>query len=44
VLATAALHGCGLGLGLIAQKRLTMPAVRYAGAAIALGGLCLWVG
>jgi urease accessory protein len=43
VLATAFLHACGLGLGLLAQKRLTMPALRFAGAAITLGGVCLWV-
>ncbi len=28
ILATALLHACGLGLGLLAQKRLTMPALR----------------
>ncbi|MDB6022836.1 MAG: urease accessory protein, partial [Pedosphaera sp.] len=42
VLATAALHGCGIGLGLLAQKGFTVPAIRFAGAAIAVGGLCLW--
>ena len=43
VLATALLHGCGIGLGLLAQQRLPAPALRFAGAAIALGGLCLWI-
>ena len=38
VLATAVLHGCGLGLGLLAQKKFTAPALRFAGAAIARGG------
>lgn len=43
VLATAGLHACGIGLGLLTQKRLSAPALRYAGAAIALAGVCLWV-
>lgn len=43
VLATAALHGCGIALGLLAQKRLAAPALRYAGAAIAVTGVCLWL-
>ncbi|HWF19070.1 MAG TPA: HupE/UreJ family protein [Verrucomicrobiae bacterium] len=42
VLATAALHLCGIGLGFLAQKQLRAPALRYAGAAIAVAGLCLW--
>jgi urease accessory protein len=41
LLATAGLHACGLGLGLLAQKRIHAPALRYAGAAIALTGICL---
>jgi urease accessory protein len=40
--ATAALHACGIGFGVLAQRQLAMPVLRYAGAAIALGGLCLW--
>lgn len=44
VLATAALHACGIGLGLLAQKRLAVPALRYAGAGIALAGVCMWLG
>jgi urease accessory protein len=43
ILATAALHGCGIGLGLLAQKRFTAPAIRFAGAAIVVGGFCLWL-
>ncbi len=44
VLATAALHGCGVGLGMLAQKQAATPAIRFAGAAIALAGICLWLG
>ena len=44
VLATAALHGCGVGLGMLAQKQTAAPAIRFAGAAIALAGICLWLG
>ncbi len=43
VLATAALHACGIGMGLLAQKRLNAPILRYAGAAIALAGVGLWL-
>jgi urease accessory protein len=43
VLATAALHACGIGLGTLAQKRMTAPILRYAGAAIALAGVGLWL-
>lgn len=43
ILATAALHACGISLGMLAQKRLTIPALRFAGAAIALAGACLFV-
>lgn len=43
VLATAALHACGIGLGLLARKYTSAPALRFAGAAIALAGLCLWL-
>lgn len=43
-LATAALHACGIGLGLLARKHASAPALRFAGAAIALAGLCLWLG
>ena len=44
VLATAMLHACGIGLGLLAQRRLSVPAIRMAGAGIVLGGLCLCLG
>ncbi|EEF58195.1 HupE/UreJ family protein [Pedosphaera parvula] len=43
VVATAALHACGLGFGMMAQKRATTPFVRFAGAAIAVTGVCLWL-
>ncbi|MDB6110093.1 MAG: hydrogenase/urease accessory protein [Pedosphaera sp.] len=43
VLASVGLHACGMGVGLLAQKRFTVPAIRFAGGAIALGGLCLWL-
>ncbi|MDB6124398.1 MAG: hupE [Pedosphaera sp.] len=43
VLATIALHACGLALGLLAQKRFPIPAIRLAGAAIAIAGFCLWL-
>jgi len=41
-LATAALHGCGIGLASVAQS-VRLPVVRWAGAAIAILGICLWV-
>jgi urease accessory protein len=43
ILATALLHACGIGLGLLAQKKLPAPAIRFAGAAIVVAGICLWV-
>ncbi len=43
ILATALLHACGIGLGLLAQKKLPAPAIRWAGAAIVLAGVCLWL-
>jgi urease accessory protein len=43
VAATAMLHGCGMGLGLLARKQPAVPVVRFAGAAIAVAGLCLWL-
>jgi urease accessory protein len=43
VVATAALHALGIGLGLLAQKRVTAPILRYAGVAIALAGVGLWL-
>jgi len=42
VFATALLHAAGLALGLFAQQRLSAPALRLAGGAIALCGVCLW--
>jgi urease accessory protein len=44
VFATATLHACGIGLGLLAQRRLAAPALRFAGAGIALTGVCMWLG
>jgi urease accessory protein len=44
VAATTLLHTAGIGLGLAAQKLASARAIRYAGAAIALCGLCLWLG
>lgn len=43
VLATAFLHVCGIALGLLVKKRFNAPMLRYAGAAIALAGICLWI-
>jgi urease accessory protein len=43
VLATAVLHACGIGMGMLAQKRPAAPLLRYAGAAIALAGVGLWL-
>jgi urease accessory protein len=40
-LATAALHGCGIGLGCLARF-VSLPVVRWAGAGIAVAGICLW--
>ena len=44
VFATAALHTCGIGLGLLAQRRLAAPALRFAGVGITLAGICMWLG
>lgn len=44
VLATIGLHACGIGLGLLAQKRMAAPVLRFAGAAIVLAGVCMWLG
>lgn len=41
ILATIFLHACGVGLGLLAQKKLPAPAVRFAGVAIMIAGVCL---
>jgi len=43
VLATAMLHACGIALGIFAKKSLAAPAIRFAGAAIMICGLCLWL-
>jgi urease accessory protein len=43
IAATICLHAVGIGLGLLAQKKLPAPAIRWAGAAIIAGGVCLWV-
>jgi urease accessory protein len=41
VLSTALLHLAGIGLGLAVQKKLPAAAFRFAGATIAIAGLCL---
>jgi urease accessory protein len=43
MLATATLHLCGIGLGTLAQKHMAAPTLRFAGAAIAVAGICLWL-
>jgi len=43
VMATSLLHACGIALGLLAQKRISFPVLRFAGAAIVLAGVCLWL-
>ena len=42
VLATIVLHAVGICFGTLAQKRLPAQALRYAGAAIVVAGICLW--
>jgi urease accessory protein len=42
VLATIALHACGVALGIFTQKEMSARTLRFAGAAIALAGVCLW--
>jgi urease accessory protein len=42
VLATALLHATGIAIGVSAQQSAKMPAIRFAGAAIAVAGICLW--
>jgi urease accessory protein len=42
ILATALLHATGIGMGLAAQRIAKFPAIRFAGAAIAVAGICLW--
>lgn len=41
IVATALLHACGIALGLLAQKKLPAPAIRWAGAAIVVAGISL---
>jgi len=41
MLATAGLHAFGIGLAYLVQP-LRLPVVRWAGAAIAVVGICLW--
>ena len=41
VLATAALHGCGVGMACLAQT-MRLPVIRWTGAAIGMLGICLW--
>ena len=40
-LATMLLHGIGIGLAYVVQS-VKLPVVRWAGAAIAVAGICLW--
>jgi urease accessory protein len=40
-LATVALPGCGIGLACVAQS-VRLPVIRWAEAAIAMAGICLW--
>ena len=42
ILATALLHAVGIGAGLLARQRTALPALRFAGGAIAFAGICLW--
>jgi len=42
VLATAMLHATGLAIGVSAQQFAKVPVLRFAGAAIAVAGICLW--
>ncbi len=44
IFATAMLHLCGIGLGIGMQKLARPQVVRFAGAAIVLCGVWLWVG
>lgn len=43
VLATALLHGCGIGLGAVIVQSTSPKIVRYAGAAVVAGGLYLCI-
>ncbi len=43
IITTTALHACGIGLGLLARQSGSVWLIRYAGAAIFLGGLCLFL-
>ncbi|MGH8047635.1 MAG: HupE/UreJ family protein [Chthoniobacterales bacterium] len=42
MIATALLHGCGIGLGVGIQRQIAAPALRAAGAAIAVAGVTLF--
>jgi len=39
LLATAALHGAGIGMGILVQRFTVAPVIRFAGAAIAMAGI-----
>lgn len=43
VLATALLHGVGLAVGVLSQQKISLPATRLAGAAIALSSFVLFL-
>lgn len=43
VASTALLHACGMSLGILARKQSAVPMLRFAGAVIALAGVCLWL-
>ena len=42
VLATALLHATGIAIGVSGPRFAKLPVIRFAGAAIAVAGLCLW--
>ncbi len=42
VLATTMLHATGIMIGVSAQQFAKLPVVRWAGAAVAVAGVCLW--
>ncbi|HCK79990.1 MAG TPA: HupE/UreJ family protein [Candidatus Competibacter sp.] len=44
ILATALLHGAGIGVGLVARRGAAAQILRLGGAAIAASGVLLWVG
>lgn len=43
VVSTALLHLCGIGIGVLFQKTVSMRLIRYTGASIATAGVCLFL-